>query len=258
MTGVLVCRPDADRDEWLEARQAGIGASEIAAVLGISPYDSPFSLWWRKRNNWGVDANAEMSTGTFLEGTIASWFKVHGDPNENLHIDHAGLYHHPDRPWQMLMPHADPTVRAAYMRQYKRDNRWRFANWQRTYDSTKHANERAVKYGAAGVLALEEVVAIFKAGQCHYCGSSRRLGLDHVVPLHQKGPNRPENIVLSCHSCNASKWRVEEPWQWSRKHDRCIDCSTTERRHVGHGLCAKCYARWSWYVRRGARQWPRG
>lgn len=104
MTGVLVCRPDADRDEWLEARQAGIGASEIAAVLGISPYDSPFSLWWRKRNNWGVDANAEMSTGTFLEGTIASWFKVHGDPNENLHIDHAGLYHHPDRPWQMATP----------------------------------------------------------------------------------------------------------------------------------------------------------
>jgi putative phage-type endonuclease len=104
MTAIMLTRPDASREEWLEARQAGIGASEIAAVMGISPYDSPFSLWWRKRNNWGADVNAEMSTGTFLEDTIAAWFIQHGDPNENLVFERSGLYHHPDRAWQLATP----------------------------------------------------------------------------------------------------------------------------------------------------------
>lgn len=104
MSRVLVTHPDVDRDEWLEARQAGIGASEIAAVMGISPYDSPFSLWWRKRNGWQIDTNAEMSTGTWLEPVIADWFAEHGDPNENLLIDRAGMYRHADREWQLATP----------------------------------------------------------------------------------------------------------------------------------------------------------
>jgi hypothetical protein len=28
---------------------------------------------------------------------------------------------------------------------------------------------------------------------------------------------------------------------WSRKHDKCIVCGTTERRHKSLGLCVKCY-----------------
>lgn len=103
MTGVLICRSD-DRERWLEERQAGIGASEIAAVLGISPYDSPFSLWWRKRQGWQAEVNEEMSTGTFLEHTIASWFEFRGDPNGNLHITNGALFHHPDRVWQLATP----------------------------------------------------------------------------------------------------------------------------------------------------------
>ncbi len=30
---------------------------------------------------------------------------------------------------------------------------------------------------------------------------------------------------------------------WSLYHECCSDCSTTERRHVGHGLCQRCYRR---------------
>ena len=37
-----------DRAEWLELRKGGIGASEVSAVVGISPWDTPFSLWLRK------------------------------------------------------------------------------------------------------------------------------------------------------------------------------------------------------------------
>lgn len=94
----------ADRGLWLARRRIGLGASEIAAVMGISPYDSPFSLWWRKHMEWDIEANDEMRVGTYLEPTIADWFAEHGDPLENLIIRPAGLYRHADRPWQLATP----------------------------------------------------------------------------------------------------------------------------------------------------------
>ncbi|MDR3033905.1 MAG: YqaJ viral recombinase family protein, partial [Kitasatospora sp.] len=38
MTAVLV--PAASEAEWLEARRQGVTASEIAAILGLSPWES--------------------------------------------------------------------------------------------------------------------------------------------------------------------------------------------------------------------------
>lgn len=104
MTATLVLPHGAPESDWLAARRKGIGASEIAAVMGISPYDSPFSLWWRKHNGWDADVNDEMRVGKFLEPTVADWFAEFGDPNENLTFTPAGLYAHPDRPWQMATP----------------------------------------------------------------------------------------------------------------------------------------------------------
>ena len=36
------------REEWLAARNEGIGASEVASVLGLNPWETPYQLWlWR-------------------------------------------------------------------------------------------------------------------------------------------------------------------------------------------------------------------
>ncbi|HYW75710.1 MAG TPA: HNH endonuclease [Gammaproteobacteria bacterium] len=43
---------------------------------------------------------------------------------------------------------------------------------------------------------------------CMYCGEqfpSRELTRDHVVPLFQGGPDRWENVVTACRSCNHRK-----------------------------------------------------
>ena len=32
---------------------------------------------------------------------------------------------------------------------------------------------------------------------------------------------------------------------WSKWHEACVDCGTTERRYAAHGLCTACYSRWS-------------
>jgi putative phage-type endonuclease len=91
-------------DRWYEVRRAGVTASEIAIVLGISPYGSPFSLFWQKVNDWRDDGNEFTSAGRHLEDAIADWWMAECDPLENLVAARAGLYAHPDRPWQLATP----------------------------------------------------------------------------------------------------------------------------------------------------------
>lgn len=57
----------AGSPEWHAARAAGIGGSEIAAVLGLSPHESRFSLWHRKT---GLVAPVE-------ETDVMYWGKIH-------------------------------------------------------------------------------------------------------------------------------------------------------------------------------------
>lgn len=90
--------------EWFAQRRKGIGASEIAAVMGISPWESPFSLYWRKVNGWEQDPSPEMSAGQRLEPVIAEWWADECDPLENLAVADSPLLAHPDRPWQLASP----------------------------------------------------------------------------------------------------------------------------------------------------------
>ena len=57
-----------------EARRTGIGASEIAAVLGLSSYASPYDLWMLKTGQAQPDMEAENDAqifGNLLEDVIA-------------------------------------------------------------------------------------------------------------------------------------------------------------------------------------------
>lgn len=95
-------RPDNSR--WHELRRQGVTASEIAVVMGLSPYDSPFNLYWAKLNDWRWGGNEYTSVGSHLEDAIADWWMAERDPLENLNAQWAGLYAHPDRPWQLATP----------------------------------------------------------------------------------------------------------------------------------------------------------
>ena len=95
---------ETDREAWLAARRNGIGASEIAALLGISPWESPFSLYHRKRNGWEIEATESMSAGTILEPAIAAWGADRIDPNHNQVCVPGKLMARNDRPWQMATP----------------------------------------------------------------------------------------------------------------------------------------------------------
>lgn len=40
---------------------------------------------------------------------------------------------------------------------------------------------------------------------CQYCGSTKRLTIDHVVPKSLGGDNTWQNLVVACSSCNILK-----------------------------------------------------
>lgn len=103
MTAPLLIKTGTE-EEWLAARRRGVTASEIAVVMGLSPYDSPFALYHRKRGDLpGVEDTGAMERGRILEPYIADKFQA-SHPDLYVVGDGRALYAHPDRPWQMATP----------------------------------------------------------------------------------------------------------------------------------------------------------
>jgi putative phage-type endonuclease len=101
-TGILLGTWTPDDPAWHAARMPGITGSEIAAVEGLSKWESPFSLWHRKRGlTSDTVENDEMKWGTLLEPVVLAEFAA---AHPELHITKGGTYHHVDRPWQIGTP----------------------------------------------------------------------------------------------------------------------------------------------------------
>jgi len=64
-----------DRAQWLEERRKGIGGSDVAAIMGISPWKTAFQVYQEKRkevNDW--EGNEATDWGTRLEPAIRQWY----------------------------------------------------------------------------------------------------------------------------------------------------------------------------------------
>lgn len=81
-----------------------MSASKVAAVLGLSPYDSRFSLWHRMAGNVPHDpdgATPELRRGHYLEPAIAHWF---ADQHPNAVVQPGGAWQHPECDWYTASP----------------------------------------------------------------------------------------------------------------------------------------------------------
>src|SRR5258708_218059 len=104
MTGVLVLPGTAPEAEWLEARRKGITTSEIAVVMGLSPYSSPFALYHQKTGQLpGQEDSMAMALGRHLESFVARQFRERR-PDLGLTGTGRELYAHPERPWELATP----------------------------------------------------------------------------------------------------------------------------------------------------------
>ena len=101
----LVETKSLSREDWLSVRQHGIGGSDAAAAVGLSPYMSPLELWLIKT---GRDANLPRPDphdttepvywGTLLEPIVAaSYTKQTGNKVRRVNA----VLQHPSIPWML-------------------------------------------------------------------------------------------------------------------------------------------------------------
>jgi putative phage-type endonuclease len=85
--------------EWMKR----MTASKVAAVLGLSPWESRFSLWHRMAGLIEPQPETDQTRrGHYLEGAVADWFM-------DQHVDEFGIgpggaWEHPERAWQAASP----------------------------------------------------------------------------------------------------------------------------------------------------------
>ena len=80
---------------WHDQRRTALGGSEIAAVLGLSPFESAFSLWHRKAGlTQPVEDSPEMEWGRRLEQAIRDkWLDAHRPGAGHPDGEWASEYH---------------------------------------------------------------------------------------------------------------------------------------------------------------------
>ena len=102
MNAVLV--PTSSESDWLAARRLGVTASEIAVLMGLSPYSSPYALYHQKTGQLPEqDDDMAMAIGHHFENFVADRFaELH--PALYAAGDGKMLFAHRDRPWQMATP----------------------------------------------------------------------------------------------------------------------------------------------------------
>lgn len=103
-TGVLLGTFEPGSPEWKEAR-AGlcITATEISAVLGLSPWQSTYSLWHKKAGlpHPPFVTTPEMEWGVRHEPTVAlKW----ADEHQDFSVEATGTWRHAEREWQRATP----------------------------------------------------------------------------------------------------------------------------------------------------------
>ncbi len=99
---ILLAEPT--REEWLAERMKGIGGSEVAAIVGLSPYAGPLDVYCSKLGLAApIVENRAMKIGKFLEPLLLSEYTAETGRRARLN---STLYRHPEFPWAIGTPDA--------------------------------------------------------------------------------------------------------------------------------------------------------
>jgi putative phage-type endonuclease len=110
----LVSTQAMPREKWLDVRKQGIGASDAAAAVGISPYQSPLELWLIKTGRDSDmpkpnpdDESSPMYWGNILEPIVAQHYtKRTGNKVRKVNA----VLQHPDTDKHWMLANLDYTV----------------------------------------------------------------------------------------------------------------------------------------------------
>lgn len=90
---------ELSHDDWLQARQEGIGGSDAAAILGMNKYKSAFNVFLDKKGlSAPTEDNLNMLIGRELEDTVARLF----EKETGKKVKRSGfMYRNNQRAWQL-------------------------------------------------------------------------------------------------------------------------------------------------------------
>ena len=90
-----------DRASWLAGRSVSIGASEAAAVIGMSPFESQYELWERKtgiKPPKDLSGSAVIEYGNRLEPALRTMFQAE-HPELKVEYHQFDVLYQSERPW---------------------------------------------------------------------------------------------------------------------------------------------------------------
>lgn len=100
----VIIRPNS-REEWLEHRKKGIGSSEVATIVGLNPWETPYQLWRRKLGlDPAKDETFAMKAGHYLEDAVAMFW--HDETGREIIKRSAGdwIIANKERPYLQVSP----------------------------------------------------------------------------------------------------------------------------------------------------------
>lgn len=99
---VLVETANLPEEKWLSYRRRGIGGSDVAAIMGISPFRTARDLYYDKLNIAPIEEDkgnwVALAIGHLLEDLVAKIFEVKtGYPVYQI----KKMFYHPDHPFML-------------------------------------------------------------------------------------------------------------------------------------------------------------
>lgn len=96
----LVRTPDGDREAWLDQRRKGVGGSDVAAIMGLSPYRGAYEVWAEKSGLIeapDISDNPAVIWGNILESVIGEHYAENHPDREVRRLN--AVCQSIERPW---------------------------------------------------------------------------------------------------------------------------------------------------------------
>ena len=94
-----------NHEEWLANRKGGIGSSEVATIVGLNPYESPYTLWLRKTGKTPAkEENFFMKAGHYLEDAVSRFYEDESGRKVIARSAAEDIYVHPNFEWARVSP----------------------------------------------------------------------------------------------------------------------------------------------------------
>jgi putative phage-type endonuclease len=175
--------------EWLAARRAGVTATDIVTILGLSRWDSVYSLFWRKMQQAPeVEDNDRFRLGRYLEEYIAQRWS-----DEHCRSLRAGqLWRSGARAWQMAT--VDRYLEVGTGFQPVELKSWADAD-KSSWQDAPPAQVRAQVLWQMDVMdvAVGHVGVVFLPS-----GEFRSYTIEHI---HVQDPTEPPGFLQPCEAC---------------------------------------------------------